>query len=77
MDGWTFPEKLKPIAACIKPRDITIFHGVLDLDNLNFATRWMLKTSKVPVGDFRDWSAIDAWRRALPNHSGRNTIPRI
>lgn len=65
MKGWTFPDKLKPVAARIKPRDITIFHGVLDLQNLDIVTRWMLKTSKVPVGDFRDWDTIDAWATGI------------
>ncbi len=65
MKGWTFPEKLIPVANRIKPRDITIFHGVLDLQKLDILTSWMLKTSKVPVGDFRDWDAIDAWAAGI------------
>jgi len=63
--GWRFPGKLQPIADRIAPRDIALFHGASDLDNLNFIEKWMLKNVKAPVGDFRDWQAITAWARGI------------
>lgn len=61
MDGWTLPEKLKPVVEEIDPREVTIFHGKLDPDVLNVMERWVIKNIKAPVGDFRDWEAIEAW----------------
>ncbi|NJN81319.1 MAG: hypothetical protein HC802_02890 [Caldilineaceae bacterium] len=61
LDGWRFPTKLQPIADRIKPRDIVLFHGELDEDELNFLEKWTIKMVKAPTGDFRDWEAIDRW----------------
>jgi menaquinone-dependent protoporphyrinogen oxidase len=65
MDGWRFPEKLKPLAERIAPRDIAFFHGALDNDKLNFIEKWMIKKVKAPVGDYRDWEAITSWARDI------------
>jgi menaquinone-dependent protoporphyrinogen oxidase len=59
--GWQFPGKLQPIADRIRPRDIAVFHGAVDVGKLNFIEKWMLKNVKAPVGDFRDWEAITSW----------------
>jgi menaquinone-dependent protoporphyrinogen oxidase len=63
--GWRFPAKLQPIVDRIAPRDIAIFHGVLDLKKMNFIERWMIKNVKTPLGDFRDWEAITSWATAI------------
>ena len=63
--GWRFPAKLQPIADRIRPRDIAVFHGAVDLNKLSFLDKWMLKNVKAPVGDFRDWEAISAWAAAI------------
>ena len=65
MDGWTFPGGLQPIADRIQPRDMTVFHGHVDVDKLNVLDRWMIKNVKSPVGDFRDWEAITAWAEGI------------
>ena len=44
----------------------TVFAGSLDLEKLSWFQRWMTKSVKSPVGDFRDWTAIAAWARELP-----------
>jgi menaquinone-dependent protoporphyrinogen oxidase len=59
--GWRFPGALQPVADRIQPRDIAIFHGVVDPSKLNFLERWVLNNIKSPAGDFRDWEAIGAW----------------
>ena len=61
LQGWTFPEKLKPIADLINPQGVTVFHGAIDAQKLNFFLRWMLRNVDGAFGDFRDWDAIDAW----------------
>ena len=65
MDGWRFPEKQQPVADRIQPHDIMLFHGEIDMDDLNFIERTMIKNVKAPVGDFRDWEAIVAWTTAV------------
>jgi menaquinone-dependent protoporphyrinogen oxidase len=65
VQGWRFPAKLQAIADRIKPRDVAVFHGAVDVNKLNLIEKWMLKNVKAPVGDFRDWEAIAAWTTAI------------
>jgi len=65
LDGWRLPQVLRPVIDRILPRDITVFHGVVDLQKLNVVYRWMLKNVKAPAGDFRDWDAITSWATAI------------
>ena len=61
LKGWRFPEGQQAITDRLQPHDITVFHGVLDIDKLNFMEKWVIKNVKAPVGDFFDWEAITAW----------------
>lgn len=63
--GWRFPKALQPIADRIKPREITVFHGALDINKLGFVEKWMVNNVKAAFGDFRDWDAITAWAGAI------------
>ena len=63
--GWQFPGKLQPIADRIRPHDIAVFHGAVDVGKLNLIEKWMLKNVKAPIGDFRDWEAITSWATAI------------
>ena len=65
LEGWKYPGKIGPAIDRIKPRDIAIFHGVVDMEKLNFLERKMMKTFKSPEGDFRDWDAISAWAKSI------------
>jgi menaquinone-dependent protoporphyrinogen oxidase len=65
LDGWRFPEAQQEIADRIRPRDIAVFHGMLDVKKLNPVEKWMIKNVKSPVGDFRDWGAITDWATAI------------
>jgi menaquinone-dependent protoporphyrinogen oxidase len=65
MKGLRFPEALQPIADRIRPRDIAVFHGALDMKKLNLIEKWMIKNTKTPLGDFRDWDAITSWAAAI------------
>ena len=67
MEGWTFPKSLQPIANRIQPKDITVFHGAMDSDNLSWIEKWMIKKVKAPIGDFRDWDAITSWASVIAN----------
>jgi menaquinone-dependent protoporphyrinogen oxidase len=61
LEDWQLPKPLLPIAEQIQPRDIAVFHGVVDGDKLSWIERQMLKMVKAPAGDFRDWDGITAW----------------
>ena len=61
MKGWVFPDAQRPIADRIGPREIALFHGEIDLGDLNLAEKLIVKGVKAPAGDFRDWEAITAW----------------
>jgi menaquinone-dependent protoporphyrinogen oxidase len=64
-NGWRFPKTLQPIADRIQPRDIAVFHGVLNGKKLNPIEKWVIKNVKAPIGDFRDWDAITSWAAAI------------
>lgn len=61
MQGWRFPKALQPVADRIQPKEIAIFHGALDAKKLSWFERWIAKNVKAPLGDFRDWEAIESW----------------
>jgi len=63
--GWRFPKALQPIADRIRPRDIAVFHGEVNMKKLNFIEKWMIKNVKAPLGDFRDWDVITSWATAI------------
>jgi len=63
--GWCFPGALQAVADRLQPRDIALFHGVVDEKKLSRIERWMIKNVKAPLGDFRDWDAITAWATGI------------
>lgn len=65
MQGFTFPEKLKPCINHIKPKDAIIFKGTIFFKNLNFMEKFMLKQMKASEGDDRDWKVIEAWAEGI------------
>ncbi|MBU4226914.1 hypothetical protein KJ987_01510 [bacterium] len=66
-EGWQFPKNLQSITKNIKPRDIKLFHGNVDMKKLNFIHKFMTKKVEAPLGDFRDWDAITSWATAIAN----------
>lgn len=65
MKGWRFPEALQPVADRVQPRDITVFSGRLNPDQLNVFERVVIKAAKAPLGDYRDWNAIRSWASGI------------
>jgi menaquinone-dependent protoporphyrinogen oxidase len=65
LQGWRYPDSLKEVIERIKPRDIAVFHGNIDISRLNFIQKLAIKNVKAPVGDFRDWKAIGAWAGSI------------
>jgi menaquinone-dependent protoporphyrinogen oxidase len=56
-------ERLDAVGA----RDHRVFGGALDPDDLGFLERRVVRTAKTPVGDFRDWPAIERWADEIAN----------
>jgi menaquinone-dependent protoporphyrinogen oxidase len=75
LDGWTFPEKLKPLTDRIQPREMVIFHGAVELEKLSGLYRWMLKNVQAGIGDFRDWEAITSWASSIANELNEIDLP--
>jgi len=61
LHGWRLPEAQRPLVERIKPRDIAVFHGAIDLKKMTIFEKWVLKRVKARTGDFRDWEAITRW----------------
>lgn len=59
------PTSLQPIIDRIKPREVTVFHGAVDLNKLNFFERFVFKRVKSPLGDFRKWDDITVWAKSI------------
>ena len=51
--------------AIVEPSKTGLFPGKLDPKALSFLERQMAKAVKSPVGDFRDWPALEAWAHDL------------
>jgi menaquinone-dependent protoporphyrinogen oxidase len=45
-----------------------LFAGALNIRDLSFVERVIVKGVKAPAGDFRDWDGIDSWGRAIAQH---------
>jgi menaquinone-dependent protoporphyrinogen oxidase len=55
------PHDAAPIAALTGAREHRVFPGRLDEARLSFGERAMVTAMRAPLGDFRDWNAVDAW----------------
>ncbi len=63
--GWKYPKKLQPEIDEIRPVDIAVFHGSIDKKKLTFIEKFMIDKVEAPVGDFRDWQAIEKWAKGI------------
>lgn len=65
LHGWKAPSNVKPIVDQINPRDVAVFGGTLDESRMNFFEKWIIGKVKAPVGDFRNWEAIEQWAKGI------------
>lgn len=61
LKGWRYPAQLGPVVERIQPQDTAVFHGALAPADLGLRERFVAWLVRAPVGDFRDWQAVDAW----------------
>ena len=62
---WRFPSDLKETADRVKPRDIKLFHGLIDPKKLSLLERQAVKMVKAAIGDHRDWEMIATWAKEI------------
>lgn len=55
----------QPVRALVNPRHEAFFAGRIDPATLSFFERMAVKMVKSPVGDRRDWAAVQAWADGL------------
>jgi menaquinone-dependent protoporphyrinogen IX oxidase len=55
------PYDAAPIARLVDARGHAVFPGRLDKALLTFAERAVVTAMRAPVGDFRDWGAVEDW----------------
>jgi menaquinone-dependent protoporphyrinogen oxidase len=67
---------LKKSLEPVTPVESVLFAGKLDPAKVNFVMRKFLEMAKIPSGDFRDWDAIAAWARELPENMGLSSAPK-
>jgi menaquinone-dependent protoporphyrinogen oxidase len=56
---------VKQIISRIKPRDTAVFHGNLNIKNMNFFEKWIVKRVGGGFGDFRDWDMVNDWAKKV------------
>jgi menaquinone-dependent protoporphyrinogen oxidase len=64
------PKEMAEFQETLAPRDQCIFFGVLDPSRLSFAERMMAKAVRAPMGDFRNWQAIEVWAESIARELG-------
>jgi menaquinone-dependent protoporphyrinogen oxidase len=61
------PKEFAEFESTISPRGMQVFFGAFQLEKLRGVDR-MAKwapAEAMPVGDFRDWDAVEAWAGAI------------
>lgn len=66
-DGDILPADLRPLIDKLKPRDVVVFSGKIDLRRLTQHERELVKEKGIAKGDYRDWQTIRAWAQEVAN----------
>jgi menaquinone-dependent protoporphyrinogen oxidase len=73
------PKEFKEFRHAIKPRDARVFFGALSPSKLTFSQRAFRRIpagrTLLPEGDFRDWTAIDAWAAGIAVELEKVALP--
>ncbi|MCZ2805525.1 hypothetical protein O2W18_10455 [Modestobacter sp. VKM Ac-2983] len=75
------PHDADPIRSSVGARGHRVFPGRLDPHLLGIGERAMVRAMRAPVGDFRDWAAVQAWAEEIAEElaglvAGRSPAPR-
>ncbi len=66
---------LDPLRSEVKPVEVGLFAGKVDYSKLGAGTRLMAKMADLRAGDYRNWTAIEAWAGALAARLGASAPP--
>jgi len=72
-NGWRFPKSLQSIADRIGPREIALFHGVIDVDKVKSFDKWMIQKVGASTDDSRDWETIASWAESVAAELKKNS----
>jgi menaquinone-dependent protoporphyrinogen oxidase len=64
-DAETQPRQIAELERAIHPRDHRIFFGALTHEKLSLPERMIIRAVHAPEGDYRDWSAVEAWAESI------------
>jgi menaquinone-dependent protoporphyrinogen oxidase len=67
------PHDIAPLSQLIGARGHAVFPGRLEKERLSFGERAMVTAMRAPVGDFRDWAAVESWGAAVASEIGAAT----
>lgn len=59
------PEGVAELVEAINARAHRIFPGSVDRGLLSFTEKVVVRAVRAPVGDFRDWPAVESWARGI------------
>lgn len=65
------PVDVAAISESTSARDHQLFAGKIDKSLLNFGERAITAALRAPVGDFRDWDAIEEWADGIADELQR------
>jgi len=60
----------REVGEAIGARGHQVFFGAIDLSELTFRERLVVRGVKAPVGDFRDWDEIESWAKGIATELG-------
>ncbi len=71
------PHDIPPLTEVTRARGHALFPGRLDKGRLGFAERAMVTAMRAPVGDFRDWAAVQEWAESIADQlaTPTRTVP--
>ena len=58
-------KQTRPLGELVRPTDVGLFAGSIDYSSLGFYDRMLVKLTKIPEGDFRNWRVIERWAKDL------------
>ncbi len=65
LGGWRFPDNLQPLAEYVKPVEVKLFHGYINVKRLNLGERLLVKAMRGSTGDYRDWEQLRIWAKSI------------
>ncbi|MCB0804912.1 MAG: flavodoxin domain-containing protein [Bacteroidales bacterium] len=72
LKGWKVPVNMKKVVKNINPVDVMVFHGKIDLIELNMFERLAINKMRIPSGDYRNVESIREWANSIISYLNDN-----